>query len=161
MPPSAVQRRAGRGQLGRGLLALHRQQPSARVQQRQRPAGEPVDRSDGARGDDVDLDLAVQLLGARPADQGVAQPELLDRLGQERGPALQRLDQHDLDLRALDREHQAGQAGAGAEVEHDLAVLDQRGQPGAVEQVPLPQPRCLARAEQTALDARPSRAARR
>ena len=80
---------------------------------------QPSSRSSGASAREVTTSkrrLAVQRLGAPADDPHVRKPELVDHLLQERRAAQQRLDQGDLQVRAGDRQHQAGQAGAGAEV---------------------------------------------
>ena len=55
----------------------------------------------------------------------VVEAELLDRLLEEGGAPEQRLDERDLEIRANDREHDPGQAGAGAD------VGDRRRPPGS------------------------------
>ena len=78
----------------------------------------------------------------------VLETELLDDLVEEARPAQQRLDQRHPQVRPGDRQHHAGQAGARADVGHARRLRHQLGQHRAVEEVPLPQPGSLARADQ-------------
>ena len=107
-------------ELAVGAVALEREQPPAGAQQRQRPAGQAVQRRDGPGDDRVDERRAGELLGPGPAHDRGAQPELGDDLLEEGAAPQQRLDEQDGHVGALQRQHHAGQAGAGPDVGDDL-----------------------------------------
>ena len=140
-----------------------RRRPSARAAVRRAPASgrhQAASRSSGATARAVTMSPVIGPALVVPAAASSArprttrtvrgQPELLHRLEQERGPPGQRLDQRHGQVRPGDRQHEAGQPGTGADVEHGGARRDPLGHRGAVEQVPVPDPRRLPRPDQAA-----------
>ena len=91
---------------------------------------------------------------ARAADHLhlIAQPQLFDDLDEERGATQQGLDQRHLDVGPGQRQHQAGQAGAGADVAHTDTLRHPLREHGAVQHVPVPEPGNLAWPDEAALD---------
>ena len=146
--------------------ALHREQPPAAASSGRHhrpigPAARPPGPPPSSRRPTASRDRAVVGPAAHHSHL-VAQPERL-RQPRSRNSSRRcmRLDQVDLQVRAAERQHQAGQAGAAADVDHPRVLGQQLGQHGAVQQVPLPQPRHLARADQAARRRRRRPAARR
>ena len=92
----------------------------------------------------------VQLLRPRATDLTARQPELRHRLLQEGGTPQQRFDQGHLQVRARDGQHYPGQPGTGPEVADRGVLGHDLREHGAVHEVPLPQPRHLARTDQAA-----------
>jgi len=80
----------------------------------------------------------VQRLGASSDHLDVVQAKVVDHLRQERRTSQERFDQRDAQVRALNRQHQAWQSGAGADVSHLDAVRDGFREDRTVEQVPVP-----------------------
>ena len=120
--------------------------------------GQPVQRRDRAGGDHVAAERVrgrsirwpPPRPGRGPPVPILARPSRSTDLDQERGPSGQRLDQGDREVGPRHRQHDAGQTGAGADVDHRRAGRDQLGDRRAVEQVPVPDPGCLPRADQAA-----------
>ena len=83
----------------------------------------------------------------------VAETEMLDRLGQKVSSALQALDQIDRNVAPSDRYRQPRQTRSAADVHYSGIGGKQIRNDSAVEQVPIPDPICLAWSDQTALDA--------
>ena len=97
--------------------ALHRHQGARGRHQRHRPAQQPLQRGHGPGGDHVEASAAraAPRPGRGPPRRGRAPSSSTDLL-EEGGAAQQRLDQRDREVGPRDRQHQAGQAGAGADV---------------------------------------------
>ena len=155
-PPSRAIAVAVLGHLVRGRGSLERQQPAADGGQRQAPSGEPVQRCYRPGGDDIGGDggSAGEVFRPAPDDRdGRVEAERCHRLGQKGGTSCQRLDQRDAEIRSSHCEHDTGQTGTRAHVNHRSADRDHLGHNGAVDQVPFPDARRLARADQTADDA--------
>jgi len=140
--------------LGR-RTAFHRQQPTAHRRQRQAPAGQPVQRGHRPGGDHVGANrTARDLLGTATnhADR-IVQAEFRHHFDQESCPPGQRLDQRDPQIGSGHCKHDTGQTCTGAHINDISAVRDQLGHNRTVDQVPIPQPWCFARADQAADDA--------
>ena len=88
-----------------------------RVDQGQRPPTQPIEGSHGPGGHDVELHLAVHLLGPSPVDGHVVELHCGRRELQKRGATQQRLQQGDVQVGPAQREHQPGQPGARADVD--------------------------------------------
>jgi len=140
-------------EFGRRALALQREKLTVRPEQRQRPPGEPLQGSDRARGDDVRGVLTRDLLGPRPAYGDMRQRQEIDALLKKDGTPQKRLQKRYGQIRTHDREHDARQAGARADIDDGRGVGDQLGQHGTVEHMPIPETLDLARSDETALDA--------
>src|SRR5699024_3852874 len=95
--------------------ALHGQQRAAVGHERQRPARELVEGGDRTSGDQLEAARAVQPLRPRPQHLETEAQLGVDLL-EPGGAAPHRLDQGDLQVRPGDRDHDAGQAGPGADV---------------------------------------------
>lgn len=98
--------------------------------------------------------LAEDFLGASAHHGHMVQPQQLHNLLEEIGTAQQRLEKSDLQVGTHQCQRDAGQTGAGADIADGDPLRHDLGEHGAVQQVPLPQPRHLTRTDQTALDAR-------
>ena len=105
--------------------------------------------ADCAGGDLVERLVELRLLGAGAEHRDVLETELLGLLGEPGDAALHRLDQDEVDLRAGDREHQAGEASAASDVA-DAAGTEQGSDDRGVQDVARPQPRQLEWADQAA-----------
>jgi hypothetical protein len=92
----------------------------------------------------------VQLLRAGPDDLDVGECQLRHDLLEEGGPAEQGLDERDAQVGTGEGEHHARQSRSRTDVAHRLVLTDRAAQQRAVQQVPLPQPRRLAGADQAA-----------
>ena len=116
------------------------------------PADQPGERGDGPGGHHVDRADGGgdrPLLGAAPDDppaQAGRNGELGDDLLQELHAAGHRLHEGQREVRPGQAERDAGQARTAAHVDDAGALRDRLGDGRAVEDVPLPQPRHLARA---------------
>ena len=146
-------------QLGRGLV--HLDWSAATLEGHERSAGgdelgrhahELAHVGDGAGGDHVGLALATQFLGAGLVDRHVVEAEVLHDVHQPLDAARHGLGQVHVELGAARSDHDAGQAGAGADVEDLAAVLArhevQHG--GGVDDVARPDALHVARAEEAA-----------
>ena len=78
------------------------------------------------------------------------QAERRHRFRQEGDPSCQRLDQRDRKVRSSHSKHDTGQTSTRPHVYDRSADRDQLRHDGAVEQVPVPQPRRLSRADEPA-----------
>ena len=117
------------------------------------PAGEVVEGGDGAGGDDVGVAGQDHVGLAAPDGHAFTEAVAEDHLLQEIAATLERLDEDDAEIRSHEREHQAGQAGAGADVGYEFALVYGLGEGGAVEQMAVPEARHLARSDKAANDA--------
>ena len=136
--------------------------PPAR-QQRQRPAQQPVQRRDRPGGHHVEpTRRPASVLGPGPDDLDVGQPEgrRRPRRGTSSGAAAARPGRPS-GRAGRARARCPGRPAPRPDVGHPRAAGMSGAEHGAVEQVPVPEPGHLARADQAALDARRSRAARR
>ena len=79
--------------------------------------------------------------------------EVGDHLVEEIASTLEGLDEDEAEVGAHEGEHEAGQAGAGADVGHGFAGLNEFGEGGAVEEVPVPETGDFAGADEAAEDA--------
>jgi hypothetical protein len=86
-------------------------------------------------------------------DDDVRQLERRHHLTQPCHPSQQRLDERHLDVRPRDRDDEPRQAGTRTDVDQPHVRRHELDHCGAVQQVPLPQPRHLTRAEQSAFHA--------
>jgi hypothetical protein len=139
-------------EFGRRALTFQREQLSIRPEQRQRPAGQPFEGCHGTRRDHIDRVLTDDLLGTRPPYGDVGQLEKVDALLQKDGTPQQRLQQRDGQIRTQDRQHDAGQSRARADVDQVSVGRNELRQHRTVENMPVPEALDLTRADQTALD---------
>ena len=125
---------------------------------------QPASRSSGATARAVTVG-AVQLpcrSSARDRTTSTLdRPSSADHLGEKGGPPEQRLHQPDGQLRPQDGQRDPRQAGAGPDVGHQTGRRERAGGGGRVQQVPVPQPVRLPRADQPAGDAGRASAGRR
>ena len=160
--PSRARQRRAAAISSRHRRALHRHQRPVRGHQRHRPPEQPLQRGHRPGGHDVERPRAVQRLGPAADHLDVVEPELGDDLLEERGPRSSGSTRVTAQVGPGDRQHQPGQAGARARCRTPSRPSGTSlGQHRAVEQVPLPQPRRLPRADQPAHHARRWPAARR
>lgn len=94
------------------------------------------------------------ILGASPNYRDTGQFERLRHLRQECGPTQQGLQERDSEVWAGDGQDDSRQPGTGADVAHCGVGRDDAREHPAVQQMPVPQPRHLARAEETSLSTR-------
>ena len=130
--------------------ALHQHELATGLHQRSGQRDQVAERADGARRDLVEQGTQPRLLGPRPQHLDVVSPSSSDLALQPGDATLHRLDQHEVDVRARDREHQTRQTGAAADIA-DAARAQQRRDDRAVQDVPRPQPREFERADQAQL----------
>jgi hypothetical protein len=138
-------------------LALHGQHSTARLKQRQTPPGQLIERCNSPGRNDVDRSGGVShstLLGT-PADHGHRKAQEVDGLGEEVSATEQWFDEGDGYIGADEREGNAGQSGATADVGDALPGLQQFADGGAIENVSVPYPGDFTGADQTALDSSP------
>ena len=146
-------------QLSGGLVHLDGR--AATLKGHERPAGsnelrrhahELAHVGDGAGGDHVSLTLAAQLLGTRLVDRHVVEAEVLHDVHEPLDAARHGLGQVHAELGPAGGDHDAGQAGAGTDVEDLTAILAghevQDG--GGVDDVARPDALHVARAEEAA-----------
>src|SRR5699024_6182952 len=96
--------------------------------------------------------LVDQVLDPRADDPHVLKAQIVDDVAQPFDPALHALDEDEGRVRTCQCPRDAGETRTGADVAHDIALVQQRGGHAAVEDVPGPQPRQLARADEAPLD---------
>lgn len=125
--------RCGRRAFQRDHQATGPRQPTAKTRQ-------PGQRRNGTGGDDISDQTAGQILSPLPDDNGIAKPELGQRVVKERDPPLHRLDESHPAVGQQQGENHAWQPGTGPYIDHRCADRHQRGNCRAVEQMPLPHP---------------------
>jgi hypothetical protein len=86
---------------------LHGEQSTADPSKGEAPPSEPVQRSDGSRGDVVGRDPGG-LLRSPPMNGDIRKIEIFDDFVKERGTPSQRLDQGHSDVGPSDSEHDPG-----------------------------------------------------
>jgi hypothetical protein len=141
-------------ELDRGALTLHRQQLTFRPQQRQCPPRESLEWRDSPGGDHIGGILADDVLGTRPPHGHVGEIQQRDALLQKNRTPQERLQQGDGDVRAHDREHDAGQPSAGTDIDHIRLSRDEFREYRAVEDMPVPQTLDLAWTDEAAFHTR-------
>ncbi len=133
---------------------LHGDHRATHFHQGQGPARELAQRSDRAGGDDVrgtGFLLNCSVLGAPTDDGDVLQVQLFADFAQVRGTLQQRLDESDAQVGAGDRQGDAGEAGAGSDVDDVDAFIHGLADDGAVEDVAIPEARDFARTDEATL----------
>ena len=132
---------------------LHRQHQAVPARQAVHQHRQALKRGDGACRHRVRVKPTGKILSAASLDPDISQPKLGGTLAQKGRPARHRLNQHHLDARPQDGQHDARQPRAGAKVSKHSTVRHKLGDHAAVQQMPFPDPPCLGRADQPALDA--------
>jgi hypothetical protein len=122
------------------------------LQQRESDPSQFSDPRHGSGGDVAVPRTSPQRLRPTAVDNDVVQAQLLDGCRQPGCPSKQRLDQGQSEVGAHDGERDARQAGTRTKIGYAGSGLEQRVHHGAVEDVAIPQPRRLARANQAMRD---------
>lgn len=148
-----VQYRAGIIEFRNDPLTLPRQQFACRAKQWHGPADEPLQRGDRPRGHDIGRQLASHLLRPRPADTDAVESEQIHAFFEEDRSAEKRFEQSDRQIRSHERQDDAGQPGAGAEIDHLGTDRDHLCRHRAVQEMPLPQSVHLAGTDEAPLNA--------
>lgn len=143
----------GGGELGGGALAFQGEEAAAETGVGETPGGEFVEGGDGAGGNDIGAAGGDEVgFTALHGDAG-GEVEVGDHLVEEIAATLEGLDEDEAEVGAHEGEHEAGQAGAGADVGHGFAGLNEFGEGGAVKEVPVPETGDFAGADEAAEDA--------
>ena len=146
-------------ELSRGLVHLDGR--ATTLESHERPAGsnelrrhahELAHVGDGAGSDHVRLALATQLLGTRLVDRHVVEAQVLHDVHEPLDAARHGLGQVNVELGPAGGNHDAGQAGAGADVEDLTAILARHEveDGGGVDDMARPDALHVARAEEAA-----------
>ena len=129
--------------------SFDRKQHSTLTHQRQAPFHQTIHRSKRPRGHARSRPSCLRHLGGTSADDtDVAQLEIVHDLSQECGTSRHRLHQVDVQIGSAQRQWDARQSSAAADVDHPSTVRDEVTDRETVQDVTLPQPRHFARADE-------------
>ena len=123
-----------------GGLTLNRQKCPAGLKKSRSPASQPVQGRHRPRRHKICPNGTAGILRPSPSHGSVGKAESAHALTQEVDAPKHRLQQDDVKPGAHQRQHDAGQAGPGADVNEKSRLRQQLSHHGAVQQMPVPEP---------------------